>query len=119
MATNTTKLRGYLQVKHNPATRRSRLPRKAWRRQWVVLDIVETLSCPAVIGRIYNSHMHEDKTLPTSTVTLTDVHGLHRAQSRSHPYAFSLDGSCQCLILSGNCETESQLWMRQIRDVLW
>ena len=38
---------------------------------------------------------------------------------RSHPYAFSLDGSCQCLILSGNCETESQLWMRQIRDVLW
>ena len=27
-ATNTTKLRGYLQVKHNPATRRSRLPRK-------------------------------------------------------------------------------------------
>ena len=55
---------------------------QAWRRQWVVLDIVETLSCPAVIGRIYNSHMHEDKTLPTSTVTLTDVHGLHRAQSR-------------------------------------
>lgn len=38
---------------------------------------------------------------------------------RSHPYAFSLDGSCQCLILSGNSETESQLWMRQIRDVLW
>ena len=28
MASNTTKLRGYLQVKHNPATRRSRLPRK-------------------------------------------------------------------------------------------
>ncbi len=38
---------------------------------------------------------------------------------RSHPFAFSLDGGCQCLILSGNSETESQLWMRQIRDVLW
>ena len=38
---------------------------------------------------------------------------------RSHPYAFSVDGSCQCLILSGNSETESQLWMRQIRDLLW
>ena len=55
---------------------------QAWRRQWVVLDIVETMACPALIGRIYNSHMHEDKTLPSSTVTLTDVHGLHRAQSR-------------------------------------
>ena len=38
---------------------------------------------------------------------------------RSHPFAFSLDGGCQCLILSGNSETESQLWMRQIRDLLW
>ena len=48
----------------------------------MVLDIVETLASPALIGRIYNSHMHEDRTLPSSTVTLTDVHGIHRAQSR-------------------------------------
>ena len=48
----------------------------------MVLDLVETLDCPAVIARIYNSHLHEDKTLPFTTVTLTDVHALHRTQSR-------------------------------------
>ena len=48
----------------------------------MVLDIVETLDCPALIGRIYNSHVHEDRTLPFATVTLTDVHALHRVQSR-------------------------------------
>ena len=48
----------------------------------MVLDIVETLECPALIGRIYNSHVHEDRTLPFATVTLTDVHALHRVQSR-------------------------------------
>ena len=53
-----------------------------WRRQWVVLDIVETLDTPALIGRIYSSHLHEDRTLPSTTVTLTDVHALHRMQSR-------------------------------------
>jgi hypothetical protein len=53
-----------------------------WRRQWVVLDIVETLDTPALIGRIYSSHLHEDRTLPSMTVTLTDVHALHRMQSR-------------------------------------
>ena len=30
----TTKLRGYLQVKHNPTTRRSRLPRKVRAKKW-------------------------------------------------------------------------------------
>ena len=55
---------------------------QCWRHQWVVLDLVETLDCPAVIARIYNSHLHEDKTLPFTTITLTDVHALHRAQSR-------------------------------------
>jgi hypothetical protein len=48
------------------------------------LDIVETLDTPALIGRIYSSHLHEDRTLPSTTVTLTDVHALHRMQSRFH-----------------------------------
>lgn len=59
----------------------------------MVLDIVESSSsgsesggdetgAAAVIARIYGSHLHEDRSLPLSTVTLTDVHALHRAQSR-------------------------------------
>ena len=48
MATNTTKLRGYLQVKHNPATRRSRLPRKVriFPRVIYVLESSESLPPP-------------------------------------------------------------------------
>ena len=38
---------------------------------------------------------------------------------RSHPFAFSVDGNCQCLVLSGNTETESQAWMKHLRDLLW
>ncbi len=57
---------------------------QCWRRQWLVLDIVETVDqSPALIARIYASHHHEDRSLPLSTVTLPDVHALHRAQSRS------------------------------------
>ena len=36
----------------------------------------------ALIARIYGSHLHEGRSLPYSTVTITDVHGLHRIQSR-------------------------------------
>ena len=36
----------------------------------------------ALIARIYGSHLHEGRSLPYSTVTITDVHGLHRTQSR-------------------------------------
>ena len=39
--------------------------------------------------------------------------------SRSHPFAFSIDGNCQCLILCGNSETDSQLWMKELRHFLW
>ena len=38
---------------------------------------------------------------------------------RSHPFAFSIDGNCQCLILCGNSETDSQLWMKELRHFLW
>ena len=38
---------------------------------------------------------------------------------RSHPFAFSIDGNCQCLVLSGLTETESQSWMKHLRDLLW
>lgn len=55
---------------------------KCWRRQWVVLDIVEAVSSPAIIARMFSSPLHEDKSLPLQTITLTDVHALHRAQSR-------------------------------------
>ena len=56
---------------------------QCWRRQWVVLDIVDTVSAtPALIARIYGSHIHEDRSLPVATVTMSDVHALHRTQSR-------------------------------------
>ncbi|TRY70079.1 hypothetical protein TCAL_16375, partial [Tigriopus californicus] len=121
---HSRKLRGYLEVKHNPQSlrkTRNRLLKKRWHRQWVVLDFVDTLmsDSPALIARVYGSHLHEDRSLPITTVTLTDVHALHRAQSRSHPFAFSIDGSTQCLVLSGNSETETQQWMKHIRDLLW
>lgn len=38
---------------------------------------------------------------------------------RSHQFAFSIDGGVHSLILSGSSETDSQLWMRHIRDLLW
>ncbi|CAB4058163.1 unnamed protein product [Lepeophtheirus salmonis] len=116
-----TKLRGYLEVKlgSRVGINYRRLARKCWRRQWVVMDLVETLDSPALIARIYGSHLHEDRNLPISTITLTDIHALHRAQSRSHQYAFSIDGSGQSLMLSGSSETDSYLWMKSIRDVLW
>ena len=60
----------------------------------MVLDIVESGSTaaasssshgnhhPALIARIYGSHIHEDKSLPQATLTIPDVHALHRTQSR-------------------------------------
>ena len=44
---------------------------------------------------------------------------MHFIFSRSHPFAFSIDGNCQCLILCGNSETDSQLWMKELRHFLW
>ncbi len=40
----------------------------------------------ALIARIYGSHLHEGRSLPYSTVTITDVHALHRTQSRYDIY---------------------------------
>ena len=38
---------------------------------------------------------------------------------RSHHFAFSIDGGSQNLVLAGGSETESQNWIRHIRDLLW
>lgn len=52
----------------------------------MVLDLVgPATSCDspaAVIARVYGSHVHEGRSLPHATVTITDVHGLHRTTSR-------------------------------------
>ena len=82
---------------------------KCWRRHWVVLDVISSSSChscspsnannangntngrgesngdhveAALVARIYSNHLHEGRSLPYSTVTINDVHALHRTQSR-------------------------------------
>jgi hypothetical protein len=51
----------------------------------------------ALIARIYGSHLHEGRSLPYSTVTITDVHALHRTQSRFAAFAkFGMTIMRQC-----------------------
>lgn len=113
-------LKGYLQIKcSNPG----RIARKAWRKRWLVIEFPtcnsDEVRSSSILVRVYVSHHHENKGPPAFCIPILDVHGLHRIQSRSQPYAFSIDGSSGELVAAGVSETETQGWMYDIRTRIW
>jgi len=113
-------LSGYLHIKcSNPG----RIVRKAWRKRWLVVEFPtcdsDEVRSSSLLVRVFISHHHENKGPPAFCIPLLDVHGLHRIQSRSQPYAFSVDGNTGELVAAGTSETETQEWMRKIRSRLW
>lgn len=94
---------------------------QAWKKRWVVVNGLTNVATqnPIVTIDMYSNENREGLQLERSTIYLEKVVMIHRTQSKSRPFAFSVEAQDTLVYLSGYSETDSQRWIASLRTILW
>lgn len=108
---------GYLDIKL-PINSRSRRQFKAWRKRWLDFQA----HSDKVLLRIFISDSAASKQeVPLYNREMSSNQIIfYRSESKTHPYTFSIaEGKETILHFSASSETESQSWMKDLRNLIW
>ncbi|XP_067144338.1 uncharacterized protein [Centruroides vittatus] len=107
---------GYLDIKL-PLNSRSRRQVKAWRKRWVDFQICND----KILLQVFISESAVSKQEPPLyKKELSNQIIFFRSESKSHPHTFSVAEREEVVLhFSASSETESQSWIKTLRDMIW